>query len=124
MFTSRTTVLVVAAFTAALPALADEKKDAKKYDADKLLGSWLAEEGGMKATMTFAKDGKITIVAAAKDKEVTLVGTYKIEGDKFTISIGKGPAETETIEKLNDEEFVTKDDKGKTTTLKRVKDKK
>jgi uncharacterized protein (TIGR03066 family) len=93
-------------------ARADEKDTAKK-----LVGKWevtKAEEGTLPTgtTVEFTKDGK----------DMTVEGTYKLDGDKFEIKFKMGDQEhsnTITITKLTDTELHTKDKDGKVVETKK-----
>ena len=106
-------------------AAADEK-----IDAAKLLGKWTPQDPNKigKFVVEFMKDGKLTFKEDGGGKEFKAEGTYKLEGNKLSMSVKFGDKEekmTRTISKLTDEELVSKDDaKGKEDTLVRVKDKK
>lgn len=101
---------------------ADEKDTAKK-----LVGKWevtKADEGTlpMGSTVEFTKDGKILITHKVGDKDMTFDGTYKVEGEKFviTVKIGEeGHTNTITITKLTDTELHTKDKDGKVVETKK-----
>jgi uncharacterized protein (TIGR03066 family) len=104
---------------------AEEKKDNAKL----LMGSWeatKAEPGTLPigAVVTFAKDGKMKVSAKKDGKEESHEGTYKLDGDKFTITMKMGDNEvklTITIKKISDTELVTANDEGKVVEFKRKK---
>lgn len=101
--------------------LAEDKKD-EKIDAKKLVGKWGPKKE--ESTFEFTKDGKVTFTATDDGKESK--GTYKVEGNKLTLTMKMGDMEqtiTRTITKLTDTELVSADDKGKESTLVRIKDK-
>lgn len=98
----------------------------KKIDAKKLVGKWESKpDVKEKFQIEFTKDGKFT-VSGEKDKSIE--GTYKVDGNKVTVTIkaeGKEVTMKRTISKLTDTEVTSKDDDtGKEDTLIRVKDKK
>jgi uncharacterized protein (TIGR03066 family) len=103
-------------------ARADEKDTAKK-----LVGKWevtKAEEGTLPTgtTVEFTKDGKIKVTVKAGDQDMTVEGTYKLDGDKFEIKFKMGDQEhsnTITITKLTDTELHTKDKDGKVVETKK-----
>ncbi len=100
---------------------ADEKIDAKK-----LIGKWTPKEAkkGEEFVMEFAEKGKLAVTFTANGKEIKIDGTYKVEGNKIEVAMsfnGKDVKETHTVTKLTDDELVSKDEKGKEETLKRVK---
>jgi uncharacterized protein (TIGR03066 family) len=108
-------------------APAEEKKD-ESIDAKKLVGKWSPKEqkDGVPVVIELTKDGKLTVRVDAKGKEITFEGTYKLDGNKLSLTTKVGDTEntkTKTITKLTDTELVSKDDKGKEETLVRVKDK-
>jgi uncharacterized protein (TIGR03067 family) len=126
----------------------DKKKENKNEDADNIIGTWTVvsmERDGQKAseeeakgiTVTFAKEGKVTV--KMQDKEIngtykldagkklkeltleandekTLYAIYKLDGDKLTIcAVDTGADERPT-------EFATKEgSKARLVELKREK---
>jgi uncharacterized protein (TIGR03066 family) len=104
---------------------AEEKKD-ELIDAKKLLGKWCPKEAAL-FTIEFTKDGKAMLVTTTADgKELKGEGTYKVDGNKLTATVkvsDKDRTITRTISKLTDTEMVCTDEKGKETTLVRLKDK-
>ncbi len=113
--------VVVLALT--VGARAEEKKDNAKL----LLGSWeatKADEGTLPvgAVVEFAKDGKMKVTIKMDGKEVAHDGTFKLDGDKFTIAMKMGDNEvkhTITIKKISDKELVTENEGGKGVTFKK-----
>jgi uncharacterized protein (TIGR03066 family) len=106
------------------------RAEEKKADNAKLLvGSWeatKAAEGTLPvgAVVTFDKEGKMKVSAKREGKEETHDGTYKLTGDKFTITMKMGDTEhkmTITIKKISDTEMVTANDEGKVVEFKRKK---
>jgi uncharacterized protein (TIGR03066 family) len=74
-------------------------------------------------TLEFTKDGKLKVATKVGDQSLNIDGTYKLEGDKITVTI-QSPEEKEltdtlTIIKLTDTELITKDQKGKTDEFKK-----
>ena len=105
--------------------VADDKK-ADAIDAKKLVGKWEPKEKkeGTTVVIEFTKDGKVVFTASADGKETKAEGTYKVDGNKLTTMMKFGDMErnaTRTVTKLTDTELVSSDDKGKETTLTRVK---
>jgi uncharacterized protein (TIGR03066 family) len=103
----------------------DEKGDAAKL----IVGKWevtkadpgTAPPGGI---IQFTKDGKMKLTAKKDDKEISVEGTYKVEGKKLSFAItvgGEKREKTITITKLTTKEMATKDDDGKTVELTRKK---
>ena len=110
--------------TLALALRADDKKSSDKPDNAKLLvGSWectKSDEGGSPVGMVanFSKDGKIKVTFKNKDGSAgdSHEGTYKVDGDKFTITMGEGSGEFKmvfTIKKISDTDLAIEDEKGK-----------
>jgi len=103
-----------------------DDKDAK-IDGKKLVGKWTTKDDSKeKFTVEFTKDGKLTFVG---EKEGKVEGTYKLDGNKLTITAKIGDKEekmTRVITKLTDMELVSRKDEAgaKEDTLVRVKDKK
>jgi uncharacterized protein (TIGR03066 family) len=104
---------------------AEEKKD----NAKALVGSWEATKADpmtlpVGAVVTFAKDGKMKVMHKEGDKERTVEGTYKVEGNKFTINLKIEDREeklTITIKKISDTEMVTANPEGKVVEFKKKK---
>ena len=100
-----------------------------KIDAEKLVGKWEPPDApkGVSVVIEFTKDGKLVVSADVGGKTEKTEANYKLVGDRLTIN-GKLPGgekrETLTVLKLTDAELVTKDERGKEETLKRVKAKK
>ena len=106
----------------ALGARAEEKADNAKL----IVGKWevaKAEEGTLPngTIVEFSKDGKLKLSGS---DEFKIDGTYKVDGDKFTITMKIGDQEqshTITIKKLTKTELHTTDKDGKVVELKRKK---
>jgi uncharacterized protein (TIGR03066 family) len=98
-------------------------------NAKMIVGTWemtKVEEGGLpKGTVVeFTKDGKVKLTVKKDDKDATLEGTYKVEGDTFTVTMKMGEEErmqTITILKLTDTELHVKNKDGKQSELTRKK---
>jgi uncharacterized protein (TIGR03066 family) len=106
-------------------ARAEDKPDYAKM----LVGKWevsKAEEGTVPtgAVIEFTKDGKVKFTGKKDDKEVMIEGTYKVEGDKFTVTMKQGDDEhtqTITITKISETEMSTKNKEGKVVELTKKK---
>jgi uncharacterized protein (TIGR03066 family) len=104
-------------------AWAEEKTDKAKL----LVGSWeviKADEGTLPpgSVVEFTKDGKLKVTVKAGDQDMTLEGTYKLEGDKFDIKFNdQEQTLTITIKKLTKTELSTTNPEGKAVDLKRKK---
>jgi uncharacterized protein (TIGR03066 family) len=104
-------------------ARAEDKIDYAKM----LVGKWVvskADEGtvGKGTTIEFTKDGKVMAMMKKDDKEETMSGTYKVEGDTFTVTMKMGDDEhstTITITKISKTEMSTKNKEGKVVELTR-----
>jgi uncharacterized protein (TIGR03066 family) len=93
----------------------------KKSNADLIVGKWelTKGEGAPPGTeMEFTKDGKVKVSMKVGEKGVSLEGTYKVEGDKLTVTM-MDKTDSDTIKTLNDTTLVMEDSKGKTAELKR-----
>ena len=97
-------------------ARADEK------DFPKLIvGSWMvskADEGTLPkgSVIEFSKDGKVKAVVKKDDAEMTIEGTYKLDGKKMTLIVtidGTEKTNSVTIDKLSDTELAVEGDDGK-----------
>jgi uncharacterized protein (TIGR03066 family) len=91
-----------------------------KVDAKKIVGVWEGAKGGEfppGATIEFTKDGKVKVSLEANGKKVTVEGTYKVAGDKLTVTMkgpgGKEKTDTDTIKTLTDDKLVIHDAKEK-----------
>jgi uncharacterized protein (TIGR03066 family) len=96
------------------------KDSGKKTTEEKLLGTWEMTKGPAEAlgsTLEFAKDGKLTQTAKIKGMEpVVMPATYKVEGDKFIVSMkvgGKDIKDENKIKELSDTKLITEDKDGK-----------
>jgi uncharacterized protein (TIGR03066 family) len=98
-------------------------------NAKMLVGKWeltKVDEGGLpKGTVIeFTKDGKVKLVMKKDDKDATMEGTYKVDGDKFDVTMKVGDDEhkqTITILKLTDTELHVKNEQGKMSELTKKK---
>jgi uncharacterized protein (TIGR03066 family) len=116
-------LLAVMGLAAGANARADDKD--VKIDAKKLIGKWTPKEEKEKFTVEFMKDGKMKLNLG----DMSLDGTYKLEGNKLALTIKFGDKEEKmnrVITKVTDTEIVSrKDEEGaKEDTLVRVKYKK
>jgi uncharacterized protein (TIGR03066 family) len=107
---------------------ADDKKDKKTEETKKkLLGTWVAQEGGdmpAGSTLEFIKDGKLKIVVKIQDNKIDVEGTYELtDGETLKVTSkdpdGKERSEKIKISKLTDGELVTVDEKDKKDTFKK-----
>src|SRR5271169_2281497 len=95
-------------------AAAQVTKDTKAANnKDKIVGVWIVVKGeGVPAgtPMEFTKDGKLILKFDVNGKEFKMEGSYKIDGDKVTVSMktpdGKEDSETDTIKTLTDSMLV------------------
>jgi uncharacterized protein (TIGR03066 family) len=107
------------------PAPAEDKPDYAKL----IVGKWevtKADDGTVPTgtKVEFTKDGKMKFNAQKDGSDVTLEGTYKLDGDKFEMTInvdGGEKTHTITITKLTDKELATKDENDKVVELARKK---
>lgn len=77
-------------------------------------------------TIEFTRDGKLKITTKVGDAPLNLEGTYKVDGDKLTVTVkspdeGKEMSDTVTITKLTEKVLITKDTKGKSDEFKKKK---
>ena len=105
---------------------AEEKADNAKL----IVGVWevvKSEEGKPPngTLIEFTNDGKMKMSSKIDGKEVTLQGTYTVEGDQLTLAhdtgSGKEKKETAKIKKLTATEFMVQAENSKVTELKRKK---
>jgi uncharacterized protein (TIGR03066 family) len=102
----------------------DKKKSAT--NAEKIIGKWEVTKGEVPAgsLVEFTKDGKLKFTIKMKGKDISLEGTYKVEGDKLksTMKVGdKEVTDTDTIKTLNETMLILEDTKGKVAEFKRKK---
>jgi uncharacterized protein (TIGR03066 family) len=119
----------VAAMAALVVLVGASSAQDTKVDPAKLVGKWeltKSESGGAPkgAIVEFTKDNKLSISATDKDgNKLDFTGTYKVEGDKLTVTIafaGKEDSDTDTIKMLTDEKLVLVDkDKKETEFVKK-----
>jgi uncharacterized protein (TIGR03066 family) len=120
----RMLVASVAVCALASGARAEEKK---ADNAKLLMGSWEATKVAPKtlpvgAVVEFAKDGKMKVTEKRDGKEETREGTYKVDGDKFTIKMKRGDEVAEmviTIKKISDSELITANAEGAVVEFKK-----
>jgi uncharacterized protein (TIGR03066 family) len=108
-------------------ALADERKvDRTEATRTKLLGIWVAQNGGKTpagSTFEVTKDGKFKSVIKISDTTIIHEGTYKLDGDTITATHkrkdGSQKVRVLKILKLTDEDLTVSDDNEKTTLKKK-----
>jgi uncharacterized protein (TIGR03066 family) len=104
-------------------ARAEDKPDYAKL----LVGKWevsKADEGTVSTgtVIEFTKDGKIMLTGKKDGADVTMEGTYKVDGDKFTVTMKRDDKEqthTITIKKISEKEMTTENTEGKVVELKK-----
>jgi uncharacterized protein (TIGR03066 family) len=72
----------------------------------------------------FTKDGKIKLDAKKDGNDLSLGGTYKLDGNKLTVKLKMGDEEKEhtvTVKKISDTEFVAEHEDGKSITFTKKK---
>jgi uncharacterized protein (TIGR03066 family) len=122
-------VLGLAVATSAGPQKKGDKGKAAAIDADLLVGKWetlplKGVKGAKGLVREFTQEGKCYLGSTGK-KDPRLEGTYKLDGDKLTVTIsggGGGPDEEHkyTVKKLTKTELVLVEGK-LTETWKRAK---
>jgi uncharacterized protein (TIGR03066 family) len=97
-------------------------------NAKKIVGTWEVTKSEVPAltgaVVEFTKDNKLVITVKAKDKEVKVEGTYKVEKDKLMTKItfnNKTEEDTDDIVKLTDDALELRDKDKKVTTFKKKK---
>jgi uncharacterized protein (TIGR03066 family) len=122
-------LLVVALVLCVLNPSAPAREE-KADNAKLLVGKWEAtktDPGTLPtgAIVEFTKDGKLIVTGKDKEgKEIKHEGTYKVEGNSFSVTVKSGDEEktqTITITKISDKELHTKNQDGKVVELKRTK---
>jgi uncharacterized protein (TIGR03066 family) len=109
-----------------IAATGDEKPKKGPPNAEKIIGKWEVTKGEVPAgsLVEFTKDGKLKITLKAEGKDISLEGTYKVEGDilKSAMKVGdKEITDTDTIKTLNKTTLILEDTKGKVVEFKRKK---
>jgi uncharacterized protein (TIGR03066 family) len=94
------------------PPAKDEKKEDKKDNKEfkeKMVGTWelVSEDFSWKkgTLIKFTKDGKLNFRPPGEKKG--LDGTYKLDGDKLTMTMSKIAAPALTVDKITDEDMLT-----------------
>lgn len=118
----RTIAVAVVMFTAVVLTAADKSK---------LEGTWKLDKSdselpkGASAVIVFEKNGTFNMKIEVGTTKVELPGTWTLDGDKLTVvqkdPTGKQKTETMKIEKLDDTDLVTIDEKGKKDQFKKSK---
>jgi len=101
----------------------------KADNAAKLLGTWEAAKADpgtlpVGSLVTFAKEGKMTVVAKEGATEMKADGTYKLDGDKLSITLtheGNTHSMTLMVKKAEADALTISDERGKTIEFKRKK---
>jgi uncharacterized protein (TIGR03066 family) len=121
---------ILAACTAAVLVVGAASADDKKFDAAKLVGKWelteSTDENAPKgATVEFTKDNKVTVTLDFGGKKLELMGTYKVDGEKITVTMktpdGKEESDTDTIKELSDDKMTLIDKMKKETKFTKKK---
>jgi uncharacterized protein (TIGR03066 family) len=122
---------ILAAFAVAVVVVGFGRAEDKKLDAAKLVGKWeltkSTDEGAPKgAIVEFMKDSKLTITFELGGKKIEMGGTYKLDGDKLTVTIkppdgGKEETDTDTIKTFTDDMLVLIDKDKKETEFTKKK---
>ncbi len=104
-------------------------EDKGAVSKDKIVGTWEVTKSEeppppVGAVVEFTKDGKVKVTHKRDDKDVTLEGTYTVEGDKVNVVVKVDDQEvkhTVTIKKVDKDEISAENDKGKAVVFKRKK---
>ena len=106
-------------------ARAEDKPDYVKLVVGKWEVSNTDEESVPKgAAIEFTKDGKVKFTGKKDDAEVSIDGTYTLDGNKLTAVMKMGDMEqkhTITITKISDTEMAVEGEDGKKVELTRKK---
>ena len=109
-----------------------EAPDAQKVESTKpkdlIVGKWEIIEDKQSGTIEFKADGTMMIVVKLDGNEIPLKGTYKFTAEdalvvEFTPPIEGADKLTQKLKiaKIDKNELITKDEKGKEDKFKRVK---
>jgi uncharacterized protein (TIGR03066 family) len=112
-----------------LPAFicADEpkEKDSPKPTEAKILGTWeitkASEEMLVGATVTFAKEGKLSITLKINGEEKKIDGKWELKDGKLITEAESGTADTDTFKKFTDDSMELENKDGQITHLKKKK---
>jgi uncharacterized protein (TIGR03066 family) len=109
---------------ALIVCFANQARAADATNAEKIVGAWIVVKfdgkeapKGKDVVFEFTKDGKLKLAPG-------LNGTYKVNGDKVTLTImigGKDDTDSITIKTLTVDTMVVIDDKGKEMEFKKKK---
>jgi uncharacterized protein (TIGR03066 family) len=100
----------------------------KKVTKEKLVGAWVCTESKHieGAIVSFAKDGKGTVIFKMDGKEVTEAFKYEIDGDNVKVIVkdkdGTEKTDLHKITTLTDKEMVAENDKGEVAKFKKKVD--
>ena len=112
-------VLALAGFTTAAGQ--------EKIDGKKLIGKWEpADLAGARMVVEFADKGKVTVSVEKGGKSTKVEGTYKLDGNKLTMTMKfmeKEVKEEVKLTKLTDDEMEGENSKGMKEGFKRIKEK-
>ncbi len=103
-----------------------EAQKKEMTNKEKIVGRWETTKATTVpkgAVLEFTKDGKLKITASVNGKEISLEGTYAIDGDKINTVGPKGEKESMKIKKLTETELAVEDEKGKVDEFKKLKKK-
>ena len=98
-----------------------------KFDAKKLVGKWVAGEGGgvpAGMVVVVTKDGKVNATAEVDGTKHEAKGTYTLKGDSLTAKVtvdGEEKTHSLKITTLTADKLVVENSEGKVTTFKRKK---
>jgi uncharacterized protein (TIGR03066 family) len=116
---------VLATVAIAIVFVAGASADDKKIDAAKLVGKWEVTKSESSpdlkgALIEFSKDNKVTVNVEIDGKKRVVTGTYKVDGDKLTVTFkeaGKETSDTDMIKSVTDDKIVLVDTDKKETEL-------
>lgn len=104
--------LIATALTSCAPSL-DKKQE--QVDAAKLVGKWkwAEKKGKYPGTIEFRDDGTMTARLVINGEGYSLLGKYRVEGNKVIIVLrdDREHDEVYTVSKLTDNELVWTDEK-------------
>lgn len=119
---------LAAALGLAVFALVGRADDKKADDTPKLLGKWevtkTTGDTPVGTIVEFAKDGKMTATVNIDGKDVSIDGTYKLDGKKLAVKLTLGEQKIEqdlTVTFKGDDGLELEDSDKKVDTLKKKK---
>jgi uncharacterized protein (TIGR03066 family) len=93
-------------------------------NGERIVGTWEAVKGAVQpgSTLEFTRDGRLKVTVTVGQRTIKADGTYRVEGDKLTITTRQGGKDTTQhvrIKALADKKLVTQNERGEVDEFKR-----